>query len=237
MLFVLLQIATSTWTSDLKILLRLFFHHLYHELAWWYDFIAAFVSIGRWKDWRKAALSYAHGPNILEVGFGTGQLQVELYRQGLFPVGLDESRQMAAIGFVNILRNNFRPRLLRGLAQALPFAPLTFDSVIITFPSEYISEKQTLAELWRVIKPSGQLIVVPMARISGKSALDRAAIWLFQITGQAENSSENLESRLKLFFDQAGFQTSIINEHVRDSSVTVVLAVKPVDILKGKTNA
>ncbi|MCX6066918.1 MAG: class I SAM-dependent methyltransferase, partial [Chloroflexi bacterium] len=150
-------------------LLRLLFHHFYHRFAWTYDFVAAFVSVGRWKDWILTALPHIRGTRILEIGFGPGHLQVELNRQGFQALGLDESREMASRARKNLFRNGFPSALTRGYAQSLPFAANSIDSVVATFPSEYIIERRTLAEIHRILKPGGRLIIVPTAWIGGRS--------------------------------------------------------------------
>jgi ubiquinone/menaquinone biosynthesis C-methylase UbiE len=210
----------------LRKLLRFFFYHLYHTFAWTYDFVAAIVSVGRWKDWGSASLPYIHGPRVLEIGFGTGHLQVELNRRGYQPLGLDESQQMAEITRKNLTKNRLTPMLSRGVAQSLPFAAHSLDSVVATFPSEYIMDKGTLAELYRVLKFSGRLVMVPMAQIGGRKLPDRAAKWLFQVTGQAVEITASLENRLRLIFSQAGFKVEIISLNLRNSLVLVVIAEK-----------
>ena len=74
--------------------LNTFFHLLYHQFAWTYDWVAAIVSLGRWKDWISATLPYLDGPLVLEIGHGPGHLQVALQAKGIQAVGLDASAQM-----------------------------------------------------------------------------------------------------------------------------------------------
>jgi len=205
-------------------LLRLFFHHFFHSFACTYDLIAAIISIGRWKEWGFAALPHIRGPRVMEIGFGPGHLQVELNRQGFHTFGLDESRQMIHRAQANLTRNRLPVALSRGYAQSLPFADDSLDSVVATFPSEYIADRLTLAEIRRVLKPSGRLVVVPMAWIWGKSFTDRVAKWLFRITRQSEELTDNLEGRIKSLFAEADFQVEIILTEIRHSTVLIVVA-------------
>ena len=44
--------------------------------------------------------------------------------------------------------------------RQLPFADASFDNVVSTFPTEYIADPRALAEIARVLRPGGRLIVV-----------------------------------------------------------------------------
>jgi ubiquinone/menaquinone biosynthesis C-methylase UbiE len=204
--------------------LQFFFHHFYHSFAWTYDFVAAVVSIGRWKEWGFAALPHIRGVRVLEIGFGPGHLQVELNRRRLHTFGLDESRQMLHHALANLRQNGLPAALLRGYAQFLPLATGSLDSVVSTFPSEYITDRLTLAEIRRVLKPSGRLVIVPTAWIGGKSLPDRAAKWLFRVTRQGQELTGTLEGRIKSIFTEAGFQVEIIRAEIRQSVVLVIIA-------------
>lgn len=168
----------------LRKLLTLFFDLLYHPFAWTYDFVAAVVSLGRWRGWVLQALPYLSG-RVLEIGFGPGHLQVALQQAGLAAFGLDESRPMARQAGRRLHKQNYPVRLAHGYAQFLPFRGETFDCVAATFPSEYIFEAHTLAEIRRVLRPGGRLVIIPSAWISGQSWLERLAAGLFRLTGQA----------------------------------------------------
>src|SRR5437667_8865497 len=55
--------------------------------------------------------------------------------------------------------------VLQGSAQRLPFTSASFDTVVSTFPSEYIYDPDTIAEVERVLRPGGRLIVVEGANL------------------------------------------------------------------------
>ena len=166
--------------------LRLFFHHLYTTLAWAYDFVAWSSSAGQWDTWRSAALTWIPSlGRVLELGPGTGHLLLALRRRSLAAVGLEPSPQMtrilrhrltAAIGTVPVAR---------GVAQAQPFASGSIDSVVSTFPSEYIPDRSSPSETRRPLSPGGCLVVVTAAWPKGPRSVDRLAGWLYRATGQA----------------------------------------------------
>ncbi len=140
------------------------FHHFYREFAWTYDGVAWAVSGGLWRRWSLAPLPHLYG-RTLELGYGPGHLQLALAeRPGV--AGLDASPQMAAMAARRLRRAGRPARLARGLAQALPFATAAFDTVVATFPAEYILDSRTHAEIRRVLAPGGRLVIVPFAQLT-----------------------------------------------------------------------
>src|SRR6266542_1711848 len=137
--------------------MRVFFNLLYHPFAFTYDLVAAIVSFGKWKDWVFSVIPFIEGTRILELGHGPGHLQRNLLNRGLVAVAMDES---APMGIIAKRRLGSPHRLTRSLAQKIPFAAETFDTIISTFPSEYIYDMKTLSEAYRVLCGKGWLIVL-----------------------------------------------------------------------------
>jgi ubiquinone/menaquinone biosynthesis C-methylase UbiE len=208
--------------------MRFFFHHFYHSFAWSYDFVAAVVSIGRWNDWIRTIIPFIQGTNILEIGPGPGYLQHLLCDRGLSIFGLDESIQMIHLAKNRLEKADYKTiNLARGLAQTLPFPDAKFDSVISTFPSEYISDSKTLSEIHRVLRDDGHFIVLPVAWIVGRKLMDRAAAWLFQITGETpKNIFEIVTERFIQPLEQAGFSVKVREVEIGSSIVLVLTATK-----------
>jgi len=111
----------------LQSLLRLFFHLLYHQFAWTYDWVAAIVSIGRWNDWVMATLPFIVGPRVLEIGYGPGHLQVAMRRNGLLPYGVDASWQMSQFACLRLSECCFEPMIVNGDAQIIPISYNSFN--------------------------------------------------------------------------------------------------------------
>lgn len=210
----------------MRAVLRFVFFHFYHSFAWTYDLVAAVVSLGRWQAWELAAVPHLLGRRILELGFGPGHLQVELHQQGFLALGLDESQQMIRQAVGNLARNRFQPRLTRGLAQTMPFAAESFDSVLAVFPTEYIIDAKTLGEIRRVLRAGGRLVVVPMAWPTGTTWPERLADGLFRITGQREDFTEDYSERISAGFRAAGFRVDLRLERQPRSVAMVVVAEK-----------
>ena len=202
--------------------LRLFFRLLYHEFAWSYDLVAWLVSLGRWKRWVMVSVPFLTGARILELGHGPGHLQTALAGKGMCVAGVDASRQMGKLAYRHLRRENFQPRLARARAPALPFAAQSFDQVVATFPTEYIFQPQTLADIRRVLRQGGRLVLIPFAWNTGHSFTDRFAAWLFRVTGEAPVWDE----RWLLPLHQACFSISTQLQDLGDSQVMVILAQK-----------
>ena len=127
-------------------------HRLYDELAWAYDMVSWLVSLGRWSGWRMSALDHLAGRRVLELGFGTGELLVGMAKRGLEPVGLDASIAMHRIAGQKLARQSLDVPRVRGVAEALPFRDGCFDSIVCTFPAQYIVHPATLNEANRVLR-------------------------------------------------------------------------------------
>ena len=118
--------------------------------------------------------------------------------------------------------------LTRALAQNLSFADASFDTVIVTFPAEYIFDPATLTEAHRVLTDTGRFVIMPGAVITGRGAWDRLMAWLFRITGQTPpNLYEIICERSKEPFAKAGFQVEVHELDVKTSIVFIMIAIKP----------
>ena len=231
----------------MRTLLRFFFHLLYHPFAFTYDLVATTVSLGRWKDWVLSVLPFMEGTRILEIGHGPGHLQRALLSRGLFALGIDESAPMGRLAIRNLrrtfasLQNNqsrasksgaqdidyTKIRLTRGLAQHLPFPADCFETVVATFPADYIFDPITLKEANRVLVPGGRFVILPGASILGKGLMDRVMAFIFRITGETpSNLSELLQQRSREPLSKTGFTVEFHELEIRSSLVMILVATK-----------
>jgi len=220
-----------------KTILKVFFRLLYHQFAFSYDLVAATVSFNRWTDWVMSVIPFIEGNRILEMGHGPGHLQRILLSRNLFAVGIDESAQMGRLAkrnlahyFVQKTNHNSTNQhraytqvsLTRGVAQQLPFSNESFDTVVATFPTEYITDPHTLAEVKRCLRSGGRLIVLPAA-LPNNPFLD----WLFKVTHQSPTEAVDvITAKLKEPFAEAGFKTEIETLDVKSGVLFIVLANK-----------
>jgi ubiquinone/menaquinone biosynthesis C-methylase UbiE len=222
----------------MKTVLRFFFHFLYHQFAFTYDVVAAAVSFNRWISWVESVVPFIVGTRVLEIGHGPGHLQRLLRDRGLPAFGLDESAQMGRLARRNLRRSlgaqpgtqgqadqrsaYTQPGLTRGRAQALPFPDESFDTVVATFPTEYITDPATLAEIGRCLRHGGRLVVLPVA-LPKNRLLD----WLFKVTHQRPAEAVDLiRSRLPEPFRAAGLETEVQALDTESGLLLVVLAIK-----------
>ena len=203
--------------------LRFFFRHLYHELAFTYDHVAETVSFGHWNEWTRTVLPYIEEICILEIGHGPGHLQRILADSGRVTAGLDESAQMGRLAHRRLRGARLPVRLTRGLAQNLPFPAETFDSLVATFPSEYIFDPRTLVEARRVLKVGGRFIVLPAGW--PKNPL---LGWLYRVTGESPaEAREVVKQKWSQPFVRAGFETETRILEVKSGTLLIILATKP----------
>lgn len=203
----------------MRTLLRIFFHFLYHQFAFAYDLISAIVSFGHWKEWILEVTPFIEGTHIFEIGHGPGHLQRFLLNQGLDSVAIDESAPMGQLAKQNI---GNQASLTRGLAQELPFCGEAFDTILATFPAEYIYDSHTFSEVKRCLSDEGRFIVLPVA-----TPKNRFLSWLFRVTDQAPSEAlqivqEKFEGPLTL--SEFEVETQVIDKP--SGTLIIIIATK-----------
>jgi len=117
--------------------------------------------------------------------------------------------------------------LTRGVGQHLPFSDESFDSIVATFPSEYITNPDTLAEVERCLIHSGRFIVLPVAMLTGRGIQDRVMSLVFRVTHQVpEDPIYIFSKKFQRPFVEAGFQVEVRQVEVKSSLLLIVIATK-----------
>ncbi len=146
-----------------------------------YDLTNEVLSAGNAALWRIAtvrALDPKTGERILDVACGTGTSTVSLAKRGADLVGLDFSTGM----IIEARRRHPGIEFVQGDATALPFGDCEFDGVTISFGLRNVREPHlALAEMFRVLKPGGRVVVTEFS--TPPAALIRAgySIYLRQV--------------------------------------------------------
>lgn len=129
-----------------------------------YDLMNTLMTAGMDRQWRRTAarVAYPKGGLALDVGTGTGELALELARQGARAViGVDFVREMLEVGRAKVVQHRLSDRVsfVVGDAQRLPFPDGSFDCVTNGFLLRNVADlKVTFAEFQRVLKPGGRLV-------------------------------------------------------------------------------
>lgn len=207
-------------------LIRWAFARFYREFAWTYDTVAWLVSRGLWRRWTLAALPYLRG-RVLEIGCGTGYVQHALATQHPgAAVGLDASPQMLALTRRRVQQAGPIANLVHAHAQAMPFPAAHFQTVLATFPSEYIVHPQTLTEIQRVLTPTGRLVIVDAAWFTQDDPYAWAVDIAYRLTFQRPVRGTPTSDPYVRLLERAGFAVAVHPETVGPSQVLVLVGVK-----------
>ncbi len=148
-----------------------------------YDVSVNIMTLGHAARLRLLTLDQAllkPGESILDVGCGTGgvtipaKIQVGNYGTA---AGIDPAPAMIAIARRKASRAGLEIDFRVGVIESLPFHDGTFDAVTSSLMMHHLPEHvrvKGLAEIRRVLKPGGRLLVADVIR-PGKSFLQRCA--------------------------------------------------------------
>lgn len=131
----------------------------FDKIARDYDRMNHLMTAGLDRRWRKSAVQGLHG-NVLDVACGTGDMVMELLRQGCSVTGVDLSKEMMAIA------KRKAPQAEYSLAdvERLPFGDASFDAVTCAFGvRNFVHLEQGLHEMLRVLKPGGRMVILELA--------------------------------------------------------------------------
>ncbi len=132
---------------------------MFDGVATRYDLTNDVLSFGLARSWRRAvvrAVDSRPGELVLDLAAGTGTSTVPFAKAGATAVPCDFSLGMLRVG------KRRRPELAftAGDALALPFTDAVFDAVTMSFGLRNVADvDQALAELARVTRPGGRLVV------------------------------------------------------------------------------
>lgn len=170
--------------TNREVIQRGFWDRAYNRLAGLYDAVDWFTG-GATHRFRRRALPYLppDGARVLEIGFGSGRLHLELAKRYQM-AGLD-----LAPGMVDLTRRRLGARglvsdLRRGNVEEIPWADESFDAVISTFAfSAFPDADAAMDEIVRLIKPGGRVIIVDAGEASDGNAMARFLAWLWEALG------------------------------------------------------
>lgn len=141
---------------------------MFNDIAFRYDFLNHFMSLGIDRIWRKKALKQLQSlqpQNILDVATGTGDLAI-MAEKLLHPTritGIDISEGMLDVGRQKIARLGLESKitLQAGDSETISFPDLTFDAITVAFGvRNFENLEKGLSEMRRVLKPGGKLVIL-----------------------------------------------------------------------------
>jgi demethylmenaquinone methyltransferase/2-methoxy-6-polyprenyl-1,4-benzoquinol methylase len=154
---------------------------LFERIAWRYDLMNRLMTIGRDQAWRRYTVTQAlalspattaggakdGGPLVLDVATGTGDLALEVLRQGVHAqvVGLDFVPQMLVLAQQKSRAAEATLDLTAGDALHLPFPDAMFDAVVTGFALRNVTDiPAAFAEIARVTRPGGRVACLEIAK-------------------------------------------------------------------------
>jgi ubiquinone/menaquinone biosynthesis C-methylase UbiE len=142
-----------------------------------YDVLAFLFTRGRERGLRERMIQLACldvGDLVLDVGCGTGTLAIAAKKRvgsagAVF--GIDASPAMVAKALRKSARAGVDVAFMEAVAEALPFPDARFDAVLSTMMLHHLPRlvrRRCFAEIRRVLKPRGRLLVVDFGRPQGR---------------------------------------------------------------------
>ncbi|MEN9714806.1 MAG: hypothetical protein RJA35_273 [Actinomycetota bacterium] len=139
---------------------------MFDQVAENYDLTNDLLSFGQDRAWRKrvlAAVDPKPGQAILDLAAGTGSSSVVFCKPGVRVVAGDFSQGMLAVG----RKRHPEIEFVFADATALPFKRDEFDAVTISFGlRNVVDTSKALAEMLRVTKPGGRLVICEFSQVS-----------------------------------------------------------------------
>jgi len=150
--------------------------------GWSYDlqqwFLDKFLFRGKMQELRQRTIHMADlqpGDIVLDVGCGTGTLAIEAQQYvGVagHVAGIDPGTQQIARARSKAARRYLPVDFQIGVIGHLPFPDASFDVVLSTIMMHHLSDRlkrEGLAEITRVLKPGGRLVVADFKRSETRS--------------------------------------------------------------------
>jgi len=147
-----------------------------------YDVMNDLMSAGLHRVWKRYTITLANpqpGQQVLDIAGGTGDLS-RAFAQRVGPTGrvvhTDINEAMLREGRNRLLDEGLVLPTMVCDAEKLPFADNSFDIVSVAFGLRNMTHKdQALAEMRRVLKPGGKLLVLEFSRVA--KPLEKAYDW------------------------------------------------------------
>ncbi|MEJ7929160.1 bifunctional demethylmenaquinone methyltransferase/2-methoxy-6-polyprenyl-1,4-benzoquinol methylase UbiE [Ramlibacter sp. AN1015] len=146
---------------------------VFDSVASRYDLMNDLMSMGLHRAWKAFAVVAAHvrpGQQVLDIAGGTGDL-ARAFAQAVGPTGrvvhTDINETMLRTGRDRLVDAGVVLPTIVCDGERLPFASESFDLVSVGFGLRNMTHKeQALAEMARVLRPGGRLLVLEFSRVA-----------------------------------------------------------------------
>ena len=173
----------------------------------YYDLLVSITALGQARRLRKTTVEQAlikPGDSVLDVGCGTGEvtLLAKTYAKNGKVYGIDPAPEMIATARKKATRQRLDIDFRMGAIESLPFPDASIGVVTSSLMMHHLSEDlkvRGLAEIYRVLKPGGRLLIADFMRPTG-SFLNHLFIAFTNHRG-LKSGVEDLQKLLK----EAGF--------------------------------
>jgi ubiquinone/menaquinone biosynthesis C-methylase UbiE len=144
--------------------------------ASFYDILVDLLTLGRSRRLRNMTIDNASlrpGESLLDVGCGTGGVTIPGKRrigQNGKAAGIDPSPEMIAVASEKAGKAGLDINFRLGVIEALPYPDESFDVVTSSLMMHHLPEDlqvKGLAEIFRVLKPGGRVLIADAMRPEG----------------------------------------------------------------------
>lgn len=144
---------------------------MFDSIAGVYDLLNHTLSLGFDKGWRRKGIAFLQPfspASILDIATGTGDLAISIYRKLKSEriIGADISEGMMEVGRKKVAEAGFSDHITfeQQDCTALTYEDNTFDAVTAAFGvRNFENIEQGLAEMYRVLKPGGHLMILELS--------------------------------------------------------------------------
>ncbi|MBK8048822.1 MAG: class I SAM-dependent methyltransferase [Anaerolineales bacterium] len=193
--------------------------------AFAYDFVVRVLTMNREDALRAETIRLAaieDGASVLDAGCGTGTLTLRAKAAAGSAgkvVGIDAAPEMIAEARRKATRAGVAVDFQTGMIEALAFPDAMFDRVLSSLMMHHLPDDlkvPALAEVHRVLKPGGQLLIVDFDRSERPRGL----------AAHIHKQAPSTDTPLRSFVERAGF-TGIEVGHLQGGSLAFMRGVRP----------
>lgn len=182
----------------------------YRFLTPFYDFIQKYIVRDvRYKNLLIEQADIRPGQSVLDLGCGTGTLAIMVKQKhpSAEVAGLDADPDMLKVARYKSSQAKAPVKFDVGFTNNLPYPDQVFDRVLSSIMIHHLKtpdKKKTAQEVFRVLKPGGQLHIVDFGK---------PVTWYGKLLGpflhRFEEANDNIDGSLPLFFGEPGLKTQI----------------------------